>query len=92
MGKQTFDREKKTLCILLVVFFIVSLTTASVSAAIGSGATGCGGKATSSVAGKSSATARDPVSDMNLRNNFHGDFDRDFDRNFNNHFGHLESF
>jgi len=33
MGKQTFDIIKKTLGILLLVFLVVSLTAASVSAA-----------------------------------------------------------
>jgi hypothetical protein len=33
MGKQTFDKIKKTLAILLAVIFVVSLTAASVSAA-----------------------------------------------------------
>jgi hypothetical protein len=33
MGEQTFDRIKKTLGILLVVFFVASLTAAAVSAA-----------------------------------------------------------
>jgi PKD repeat protein len=32
MGKQTFDRIKKTLAILLVVLFVATLTAASVSA------------------------------------------------------------
>jgi ABC-type nickel/cobalt efflux system permease component RcnA len=33
MGKQIFDRIKKTLAILLAVFFVVSLTAGSVGAA-----------------------------------------------------------
>jgi flagellar basal body-associated protein FliL len=32
MGKQTFDRTKKTLIILLVVLYIISITSASVAA------------------------------------------------------------
>jgi hypothetical protein len=33
MGKQIFDRIKKTLAVLLAVFFVVSLTAGSVGAA-----------------------------------------------------------
>jgi hypothetical protein len=33
MGKQTFDRIKKTLAILLAVFFVASMTAAAVTAA-----------------------------------------------------------
>jgi hypothetical protein len=37
MGEQIFNRIKKMLGVLLVVFFVASLTVASVSAATGSG-------------------------------------------------------
>jgi preprotein translocase subunit SecG len=33
MGKKIFDRIKKTICILMLVFFVSSVTVASVSAA-----------------------------------------------------------
>jgi hypothetical protein len=33
MGKKIFDRIKKTICILMLVFFVTSVTAASVSAA-----------------------------------------------------------
>ena len=33
MGKKIFDRIKKTVCILMLVFFVSSVTVASVSAA-----------------------------------------------------------
>lgn len=33
MGKKVFDRIKKTMCILMLVFFVTSVTVASVSAA-----------------------------------------------------------
>jgi preprotein translocase subunit SecG len=33
MGKQVFDRIKKTMCVLMLVFFVTSVTVASVSAA-----------------------------------------------------------
>ncbi len=32
MGKQTFDRVKKVMCMFTLVFFVMSLTAASVSA------------------------------------------------------------
>lgn len=90
MGKQTFARIRKTLSILFAVFFVVSLTAVSVSAAAG-----CGGKATSSVAGKSSVTASDPPFSGEF-NRHYGDFDRDFhrdfDRDFERHFGHFRDF
>ena len=41
MGKQTFDRIKKILSILLAIFFIVTLSVASASAAELSGNDGC---------------------------------------------------
>ena len=33
MGKQTFDKTKKILCIFTVIFFVASMTAAAVSAA-----------------------------------------------------------
>jgi hypothetical protein len=90
MGKQTFNRIKKTLGILFIVFLVVSLTAASVSADAGSK-----GKATFSVAGKSSVTA-DPPSYSRDFGRHYGDFDkdfhRDFDRDFNRHFRHFRHF
>ena len=89
MGKQTFDIIKKTLGILLLVFLVVSLTAASVSAAEGSR-----GKATFSIVGKSSVTASDPPSYIRDFGRHYGDFDkdfhRDFDRDFNRHFRHFD--
>ncbi len=41
MGKQTFDRTKKILSILLTIFFIITLTVASASAAELNGNNGC---------------------------------------------------
>ena len=35
MGKQTFDRIKKTIAILMAIFFVVTLTAASASAGDG---------------------------------------------------------
>jgi hypothetical protein len=99
MGKQTFNRIKKALGILLVVFFITTITAASVSAA-GSvkektSGTACGEK-TSLVTGKSSVTASDPPvfsRDFDERHrNFDRDFNRDFDRDFDRHFGHFRNF
>jgi hypothetical protein len=91
MGKQTFDRIKKTLGILLIVISIVSLTAGSVSAVAGSG-----GKTISSVAGKSSVTASDPpsysVGFSRHYGSFDRDFHRDFDRDFNRHFNHFRDF
>lgn len=41
MGKQTFDRMKKILSILLAIFFILTLTVVSASAAELNGNDGC---------------------------------------------------
>lgn len=41
MGKQTFERIKKMLSILLAIFFIVTLTVASASAAESNANDGC---------------------------------------------------
>jgi len=43
MGKQNFDRMKKTLSILMLVFVVVPLTAVAASAASGSGDRGYGG-------------------------------------------------
>lgn len=41
MGKPTFDRIKKILSILLAIFFIITLTVTSISAAELNGNNGC---------------------------------------------------
>ena len=90
MGKQTFYRIKKTLGIILMVFFVVSLTAASVSAVAG-----CGEKGTASVTGKSSVTASDPPFSRDFdrhHKDFDRDFHRDFDRDFDRHFRHFRDF
>jgi hypothetical protein len=71
MGKQTSDRIKKTLGVLLVVFFIVSATAASVSA--------CG-------KGKTSGTGEKIISDPPSARGFEGGFDRGFNRDFDRGF------
>jgi hypothetical protein len=43
MGKQTFNRIKKTIVVLIAVFFVVSLTAASASAQRGGFERGHGG-------------------------------------------------
>ncbi len=43
MGKQNFDRMKKTLSILVLIFVVVPLITVSASAASGTGDRGYGG-------------------------------------------------
>ena len=48
MGKQIFDRIRKTLGILLVVCFVMSITAAAVSAALNSVNTPAPGKYTPS--------------------------------------------
>jgi hypothetical protein len=75
MGKQTSERIKKTLGVLLVVFFIVSATVASVSACNKGKSSGTGGKIIS-----------DPPSTRGFDRDFDRGFDRDFDRGFDRDF------
>jgi preprotein translocase subunit SecG len=61
MGKQTFDKTKKILSILIVIFFVISMTFAVVNAAPGTTKTNDKPKKPESGATQSSDSKKNPV-------------------------------
>ena len=82
MGKQTFDKTKKILSILIVIFFVISMTFAVVTAAPGTTKTNDRPKKPESGATKSSDSKKNPGigSGDDKDRHRHGDRDGDFDR------------
>jgi len=87
MGEQTFDKTKKILSILIVIFFVISMTFAVVDAAPGTTKTNDKPKKPDSGATKPSDSKNTPGigSEDHKDRHKHGDFDRDGDFNRHRH-------